>query len=236
MPSHHDTKPSDYPAVHRSRPWRNPWVKLGLTVWGSLTAIGWFGYLTFLAGAPGNYWLAQTYSFSIVGAFASVLVALLTAPLFGLAFGLLAIASLNPDWRSRTRQGAKKLLVMLLIEVMAIAALLPSGILLGYVEDQLAIAPWQTVYRAIYVAPFDDNYGDLMLVKCRWLGFCHQVYRSYTDVVSAEETFLQFNTNTNEVALQLEGRWVYVRSPGSPACKEVLRSSDPYGKCNFMPS
>lgn len=198
--------------------------------------IGWLGYLTFLAGAPGNYWLVQGYSFSILGTFASVLVALLTAPLFGLAFGILAIASLNPDWRSRARQGAKNLLVMLLIGAMTMVALLPSGILLGYVEDQLAIAPWQAVYRAIYVAPFDDNYGDLMLVKCRWMGFCRQVYRGYTNSISAEEAYLDFNSQTEQVALYLEGRWVYVRSPGLPVCKEVLRSSDPYGKCSFTPS
>lgn len=234
MLSQRDVNPDGYAVITRSRLGRHRWIRWGIRIWLVLAVVGWLGYLAFLGGVPGNYWLAQAYSFSSFGAVAVMLVALLTAPLFSLAFGLLAIASLKSDWRSRARQGAKKLLLVLLIEAMAITALLPSGMLLGSVEDKLAIAPWQTVYRAIYVAPFDDNYGDLMLVKCRWLGFCRQVYRSYTDVTSAEEAGLQFNASTNEVALYLESRWVYVRSPDSPDCKEVLRSSDPYGKCDFV--
>ncbi len=197
---------------------------------------GWLGYLAFLKGFPGNYWLATLYGYFVWAAIAVVLTALVTTPLFGLAFGVLAIASANSDWRSRSRQGAKKLLIILLIEVMAIAALLPSGLLLANVTDQLAIAPWATVYRAMYVAPLDDNYGDLMLVNCRWAGFCHQVYRRYTNSISAEEAFLNFNAQTNEVALHLEGQWVYVRSPDAPACKAVLHASDSDNKCDFIPN
>lgn len=201
---------------------------MGMTVWGIVMMIGGLGYLAFLKGIPGNYWLTQAYGFLIWGAAA---VAVLTAPLLGLAFVLLAIASLHPDWRSRTRQGAKKLLLILLIEAMVIFALL-SGIVVGDVTDRLAVAPWQVVYRAIYLSPLDNNYGDLMLVKCRWFGFCRQVYRSYTDMGSAEEAYLQFNADANQVKLHLEGRWVYRRSPGSPACKEILRSDDPHRKCD----
>ncbi|WP_204137320.1 hypothetical protein [Halomicronema sp. CCY15110] len=208
------------------------WRHRGVIAWAGLATVGWLGYLAFLGGFPGNYWLAQIYSFSIAALMSLGLTAILTAPIFGLAFGLLAIASLNSDWRSRSRQGAKTLLLMLLIEAMAIAALLPSGILVGYVTDRLAIAPWQVTYRTIYVSPLDNNYGDLMLVRCRWFGFCRQVYRSYTDAGSSEDAYLQFDAEANQVKLHLEGRWVYVRSPSGPACKEILRSDDPYSKCD----
>ena len=207
------------------------WIRVGVMAWLGLAVVGWFGYFAFLMGWPGNYWLAQVYSASILGLVSLGLTAILTTPIFGIAFGILAIASLKVSWRSRARQGAKKLLVILLIQIMAIAALLPSGILVMSVSDRLTIAPWQATYRALYVSPLDDNYGDLMLVKCRWLGFCHQVYRSYTDVISSEEAYLEFDAEANQVKLHLEGRWVYVRSPGSPACKEILLSDDPYGKC-----
>lgn len=236
MLSHRDPHPDNYTAAPRARPRQNFLRRWGLTIWAILMAISWLGYLMFLNGAPGNYWLAQAYSFLIVGAVPVVLVAVLTAPLFGLAFGLLAVVSLNPNWRSRARQGAQKLLVMLLIEVMAMAALLPSGIWVQEVTHRLAIAPGQVVYRAIYVSPLDDNYGDLMLVQCRWMGFCHQVYRSYTNSISAGAADLDFKPQTEQVALHLEGRWVYVRSPGAPACKEVLHSGERYGKCHFTPS
>jgi hypothetical protein len=199
--------------------------------------VGWLGYLAFFGGVPGNYWLAQGYSYLLILAVAIVVTALLTLPVFGLAFGLLAIASIHPPWRSRTRQGAKKLLLMLLIEAMAIAALLPSGILVGYVTDHLTIAPWQVTYRAIYVSPLDDNYGDLMLLKCRWFGFCRQVYRRYTDVSSSEDAYLQFDPEANQVKLHLEGRWVYVRSPGHPACRERPNSAGYDRECDaFLPS
>ncbi len=232
MSRHSDFPPLTGNATHtRSNQPNRRWMRVGLIAWVGLAVVGWLVYFAFVLGWPGNYWLAKVYSASILGLVPLGLTAILTTPIFGIAFGILAIASLNVSWRSRARQGAKQLLVILLIQIMAIAALLPSGILVMSTSDRLTIAPWQTTYRALYVSPLDDNYGDLMLVKCRWFGFCRQVYRSYTDVISSEEAYLEFDAEANQVKLHLESRWVYVRSPGSPACKEILRSDDPYGKC-----
>lgn len=206
--------------------------RIGTGLGLSLAVMGWLGYLPFLSGAPGCYWLAQAYGWLLPATVAVLVTALLTTPVFGIAFGILAIASLHPGGRRRARQGAKKLLVVLLIEVLAIAALVPNVIWLGEVTTHLAIAPWHMVYRAIYIAPLDDNYGDLMLVKCRWFGLCHQVYRRYTDVGSATAAELAYNADTDQVALHLEGRWVYVRSPGTPPCREDL-DFHAYGTCDF---
>ncbi|RZM79669.1 hypothetical protein [Leptolyngbya iicbica] len=217
---------------HRESSPRRRWWRFGVIAWVGLAAVGWLGYLAFFGGLPGNYWLAQVYSISLFPLAAVVLTTVLTAPMFGLAFGLLAIGSIHTPWRRRTRQGAKKLLLLLLIEAMAIAALLPSGILVTTLSDRLVILPWHTTYRAIYVSPLDDNYGDLMLVKCGWFGFCRQVYRSYTDVGSADEAYLQFDAEANQIKLHLEGSWVYVRSPGAPACQEGLHSDHADHECD----
>jgi len=208
------------------------WRRHGVVAWAGLVAVGWLGYLAFLGGFPGNYWVAQVYSIFLSPLVAVGLTAILTAPIFGLAFGLLAIASLKTGWRSRTRQGVKTLLLMLLVEVMAIAALLPSGLLVGDVTDRLVVSPWQATYRAIYVSPLDDNYGDLILLKCHWFSFCRQVYRRYTDIGSSEKAYLQFDPEANQVKLHLEGRWVYVRSPGIPACQEITNSAGYERECN----
>ena len=219
----------------KSRGWEKYSVRLVLVGWAGLAVAGWLGYLPFLAGFPGFHWLALAYSALLPLTVVLVLGSLFILPTTGFAFAILGLISLKQAWRRRARNAMRKLLGLLLVLAMAIGALLPSLMLLYVPYATLNIAPWHTVYRAIYVSPVDNNYGDLMLLKCRWLGICHQVYRSYTDITSAEETFLEYNGAMNQVALHLEGRWVYVRSPKTQACKEFLRSSDSYGKCSFDP-
>jgi hypothetical protein len=195
--------------------------------------VGVLGYGLLLQGGPGFYWLAWAYGQLLALALAVVVTTLLTLPMMAAAFALLAVGSINRSRRYRLRQGAKQLLRLLLAALMIILGLLPSLIWQFETPAQLAIAPWQVTYRALYVAPLDDNYGDLMLVQCHWLGWCHQVYRRYTNVKSAEDAYLAFDATTNQVGLHLEGRWVYVRTPGYPPCQEQLRASDPFGKCSF---
>jgi hypothetical protein len=155
MASHPELSPPQPDNVNAPPRWlRNRWWRWAFLAWGSMMLIGWLGYLAFFGGVPGNYWLAQGYSYLLILAVAIVVTALLTLPVFGLAFGLLAIASIHPPWRSRTRQGAKKLLLMLLIEAMAIAALLPSGILVGYVTDRPHDCPLAShLSRHLRIAP-----------------------------------------------------------------------------------
>lgn len=197
-----------------------------------LTAIGWIGYLPFVAGFPGCYWLAWGYGHLVLVTLPLMLVAFFTLPAFGMALGILALVSTVGQWRHRARQGAKTLLMLLLAELLAIIALLPNAVWQFETYDQVAIAPWHVIYRAAYVAPLDNNYGHLMLLKCHWLGLCYQVYRSDTDITSAEDVNVEYNVKTNEVALHLEGRWVYVRSPGEAPCHEQLRGFE-YGECRF---
>jgi hypothetical protein len=211
----------------------NRWTRIGLILWGGLIALGWLGYWPLLQGVPGVYGLAWVYRWWLIVAVVAILGGLLVLPVVGMAFCLLLLLSLKSGWRRYTRQGARKLLLLLLIEAMAIMALLPSFLRQFETHDEITIAPWHTTYRAVYVAPLDDNYGDMMLLQCRWPGLCRQVYRAGTDVLSAEAATLDFNAATNEVGLYLEGRWVYVRSPGQPPCTEQLRSADEYGRCPF---
>ncbi|MBW4462740.1 MAG: hypothetical protein KME47_21255 [Nodosilinea sp. WJT8-NPBG4] len=118
-----------------------------------------------------------------------------------------------------------------------LVALLPA-LLAGYApQAKQDIALWGITYRTVYVAfPLGDNYGDLMLLSCRSLGLCHSVYRGYTDISSAGEAALTFNAETNQVALRLEGQWVYVRSPDEVLCNQPSQHTTFNGSCSFVPN
>lgn len=210
-------------------------LTVGIMAWLTLTAIAWIAYLPFLAGLPGCHWLALGYSRLLGVTFAWLLVSLFSLPLLGLAFGILLVTNIYGPWRSRSRQGIRQLLLLLLIELMGLIALAPNFAVQYDPMNTHAIAPWHVKYRAVYVAPLDNNYGDLMLLKCRWLGLCHQVYRHATDITSAERADIAFNPTTHQVALHLESRWVYVRSPDTEPCQEIQGDLVQYGKCTFQP-
>ena len=209
------------------------WRRIGLMIWLGLMAVGWLGYLPYVLGLPGIHGLAVVYNLLVYIIFALILGSLYGWPFIGAAFVMLILLSFIPECKRYARAGLRILLTLGLAILMTIAALLPSFILQYQPYAQKAIAPWHSVYRAIYVSPLDNNYGDVMLVRCR-LGLCYQVYRGETNISSIEDAVIEFNPETNQVALYLEGRWVYVRSPGSPPCKENLRANE-YGKCNFIP-
>jgi len=200
--------------------------------------LGWLWYLPFASGqVPGWHKLAWLYSHLSWGAVVLVLWTLVTLPLVGAALAILAGLSLKATWRRASRQGAKVLLVGLLIELLAIAALLPP-LLAGYWPlTKLAIAPWHQTFRTVNVGfVLADNYGDLMVLRCDRLGLCRQVYRAYTDVESAQAATLQLNADTTQVALKLEGQWVYVAAADAELCRAASpRSATDFGKCSFAP-
>ncbi|MEL6402501.1 MAG: hypothetical protein AAFR26_26005 [Cyanobacteria bacterium J06626_4] len=181
---------------------------------------------------PGMHTLAWAYSALAIVTILVTAAVLLTLPVLGLAFLLLLLASTRPEWQRPARQGAKKLLVLLLVELLALIALLPT-LVLGYApQTQQTIAPWHQTWHTVYVAPLDDNYGALLLLRCRW-GLCHPVYRGETNVISAAEALLKYNPETDQMALKLEGQWVYVQSAAGDICRVRLRSLDAYEKCSF---
>ena len=210
-------------------------IKLGLALWAALTLLGWLWYLPFLSGVPlpGVHGLAWAYNALAIVAVLVTATVLLTLPVFGLAFLILLLASTRPKWQRPARQGAKKLLVLLLVELLALIALLPA-LVLGYApQTQQTIAPWRQTWHTVYVAPLDDNYGALLLLRCDRWGLCHPVYRGETNVISVAEALLQYNPETDQMALQLEGQWVYVQSAAGDICRVRLRSLDADDKCRF---
>lgn len=210
----------------------------GLIIWGLLTALGWLWYLPFASGhGLGFHGLAWAYSQLLVVALLLLSVGTVAIALGSIALCVLLLISLRPDWRRSAQRGIKKLLVLLLVEVLLCVALLPT-LFLGYApQASQVVSLWHTTYRAVYVAfPLDDNYGDLMLLNCRWLGLCHQVYRGSTDITSAGKASLAFNAETNQVALNLEGQWVYVRSPNTKPCTRSLELAVNESECRFDPN
>jgi hypothetical protein len=209
--------------------------RIGMILWGILLLAGWLGYLPYLLGMPGIHGLALLYNALMPLAAILILGTIHGVPFFGSALGGLVLLSLYPKWRPLAYASVRILLRSALALLMVLIALLPSFILQYQPYAHRAIAPWRSVYRAIYVSPLDNNYGDLMLLRCYGLGLCRQVYRTETNISSVEEALIDFNSETNQAALYLEGRWVYVRSPRIPPCKENLRAWDEYGKCDFTP-
>ncbi|MGF1457954.1 MAG: hypothetical protein ACFBSG_02910 [Leptolyngbyaceae cyanobacterium] len=213
------------------------WAKVSLGLWSGLTAWGWLWYWPFVSGHLWGWhalaWLyGQLVWISVFGLFAIAA----SLPIIGLAFGVLGLISQHRAWRPTARRGAKILVVSLLIELMAIMLLLPPLFSNYWPQTRLAIAPWQQTFHTIYVGfTFDDNYGDLMLLRCHRLGLCHQVYRRYTDTGSAEQATLQMNADKTAIGLRLEGQWVYVTSQTAPLCDAARPAGIDYGKCTLEP-
>ncbi|MGG6238574.1 hypothetical protein ACQ4N7_08015 [Nodosilinea sp. AN01ver1] len=216
-----------------SRRDRRRWV---FAIWGLLTALGWLWYLPFASGRGiGFHGLAWAYSQLFAIALLLLLVGIVAIALGSIALGVLLLMGLKPAWRRSARRGIQKLLVLLAVGVLLPLPLLPT-LAVGYApQARQVVSPWRTTYRTVYVAfPLDDNYGDLMLLQCRWL--CHQVYRSSTDIISAGAAGLAFNAETNQVGLQLQGQWVYVRSPNSEPCTLSLGLTANERECRFIPN
>ncbi|MEM6437582.1 MAG: hypothetical protein AAF773_27560 [Cyanobacteria bacterium P01_D01_bin.115] len=212
-------------------------IKLGLALWAALTLLGWLWYLPFLSGVPlpGVHGLAWAYSALVIIMILVLLTVFLTLPLVGLAFIALLLASLRPEWQRPARRRGKNLLVLLLIELLALIALLPTMILGYYPQTQQTIAPWQQSFHAIYVPPLDDNYGALLLLRCDRWKLCYSVYRGETNVMSAAEARLHYNAETERVALRLESQWVYVQSATGEVCRMPSRAFNAETRCNFEP-
>ncbi|MBE9159585.1 hypothetical protein IQ265_22520 [Nodosilinea sp. LEGE 06152] len=214
---------------------RRRWV---FAIWGLLTALGWLWYLPFVSGrGVGFHGLAWAYSQLLAIALLLLLVGIVAIALGGMTLCVLLLMSLKPNWRRSAHRGVKKLLVLLLVEVLLFVALLPT-LFLGYApKASQVVSLWRTTYRAVYVAfPIDDNHGDIMLLNCHWLGPCHQVYRGSTDIISAGEADLAFNARTNQVGLRVQGQWVYVRSPNREPCTKSLALAANESECRFIPS
>ncbi|MBD2105478.1 hypothetical protein [Nodosilinea sp. FACHB-13] len=238
MSSHN--MPASKPAAHAlgQRFTRRPRWRTLLLGWAMLAALGWLGYLPFVGGAvPGIHGLAWVYSKLFAIALLTLLAVIVLLIVGGLALCLLLLLSFNLSWRQSARRGAAKVVWLLVTGVLLLVALLPA-LLAGYApQAKQDIAPWSVTYRTVYVAfPLDDNYGDLMLLSCRSLGPCHQVYRGYTDIVSAGDAALAFNAVTNQVALNLQGQWVYVRSPDKELCSRSSQLTNGNGSCSFVPN
>lgn len=230
--------PASKPAAHAlgQRFTHHP-KRVLLLGWAMLAALGWLGYLPFVEGAvPGVHGLAWAYNKLFVIALLTLLAVIVLVIAGGLAFCLLLLLSLKLEWRQSARRGLAKVVWLLVSGLLLLVALLPAFVA-GYApQTSQTIAPWGVTYRTVYVAlPLDDNYGDLMLLSCR-LGLCHQVHRSYTDIVSAGEAALAFNAETNWVALHLQGQWVYVRSPNEELCNQPPQSTTFNGSCSFVPN
>ncbi|PSR12714.1 hypothetical protein C8255_26225 [filamentous cyanobacterium CCP3] len=212
---------------------RRRWVFI---LWGLLTALGWLWYLPFASGRGfGFHGLAWAYSQLFAIALLLLLVGIAAIALGSIALCVLLLMGLRPDWQRSARRGIQKLLVLLLVEVFLLVALLPA-LFLGYAPQASQVVPlWRTTYRVVYVAlPIDDNYGDLMLLNCRWL--CQPVYRGSTDIISASEADLAFSAETNQVGLRVQGQWVYVRSPQSEPCTRSLGLTANERECRFIPN
>ncbi|MBD1873381.1 hypothetical protein H6F75_07795 [Nodosilinea sp. FACHB-131] len=228
--------PASKPAAHAldQRFTRHP-KRVLLLGWAMLAALGWLGYLPFVEGAvPGMYWLAWAYNELFAIALLTLLAVIVLLGAGGLAICLLLLLSLKPEWRQSARRGLAKVVLLLIAGLLLLLALLPA-FMAGYAPHAIQnIAPWGVTYRAVYVAfPLDDNYGDLMLLSCR-LGICHQVYRSYTDIISAGVATLAFNAETNQVGLNLQGQWVYVRSPDEVICSQPSPATSFNSSCSFV--
>jgi hypothetical protein len=178
--------------------------------------------------------LAWVYSKLFAIALLAVIVLVIVG---GLALCLLLLLSFNLNWRQSARRGVAKVVWLLITGILLLVALLPA-LIVGYApKASQTIAPWGITYRTVYVAlPLDDNYGELMLLRCRSLGLCRQVYRSYTDIISAGEAVLAFNADANQVGLKLEGQWVYVRSPDEELCSQPPQLTNGNGSCSFVPN
>lgn len=205
--------------------------------WVALAALGWLGYLPFVRGAvPGFHGLAWVYSNLLAIALLILLAVIVVLGVGGLAVCLLLLLSLKLEWRQSARRGLAKVGLLLVACILLPVALLPA-FMAGYVpQASQNIAPWQVTYRTAYVAfPLDDNYGELMLLSCRSLGLCRQVYRGSTDVISAGEAVLAFNADANQVGLKVEGQWVYVRSRDRELCSQPPQLASGNRSCSFVP-
>ncbi|MBD2233845.1 hypothetical protein [Phormidium tenue] len=216
---------------------RRPRRRTLLLGWAILAALGWLGYLPFVGGAvPGVHGLAWVYGKLFAIALLTLLAVIILLGAGSLAVCLLLL-SLKLEWRQSIRRGLAKVGLLLAVGIFLLVALLPA-LLVGYApQASQTMSPWGVTYRTVYVAfPLDDNYGELMLLSCRSPGLCHQIYRSSTDIISAGGADLAFNTDTNQVALNLEGQWVYVRSPDKALCNQPLPPTTFSSSCSFVPS
>lgn len=203
-----------------------------------LAALGWLGYLPFVWGSvPGVHGLAWVYSKLLAIALLLLLAVIVVMGVGGLAVCLLLLLSLKLEWRQSARRGLAKVGLLLIASVLLLVALLPAFMASYAPQASQNIAPWQVTYRTVYVSlPLDDNYGDLMLLSCRSPGLCRQVYRGYTDIFSASEAALAFNAETNQVGLNLQGQWVYVRSRDQELCSESPQLTSGNRACSFVPN
>ncbi|MEA5451275.1 hypothetical protein VB780_22025 [Leptolyngbya sp. CCNP1308] len=206
--------------------------------WAMLAGLGWLGYLPFVWGAvPGVHGLAWVYSKLFAIALLTLLAVIVLGIVGSLALCLLLLLSFNLNWRQSARQGVAKVVWLLITGIFLLVTLLPA-LIVGYApQANQPIASWGITYRTVYVAfPLDDNYGELMLLRCRSLGLCRQVYRSSTDIISAGEATLAFDADTNQMGLKLEGQWVYVRSPDAELCSQPPQLTNGNDSCSFVPN
>lgn len=203
--------------------------------WVLMAVLGWFSYLPFVSGVvPGVHGLAWAYSQLLLIA----LLLLLTLIASGLAAAvllcLLLLLRLKPQWQPSIRRGLAKLGLLAAAGGLGLLALWPT-LMVGYApQSQQAVAPWGRTYRAIYTAfPLDDNYGELMLLSCRFGELCQPIYRGSTDVISAAGAAIVFNAQTDQVALNVAEQWVYVRSRQQVLCRRALQPQASDNDCRF---
>jgi hypothetical protein len=211
-------------------------IPKGLLIgWVLMAAFGWLSYLPFVSGAaPGVHGLAWAYSQLLLVA----LLALLTLIASGLAavvlLCLLLPLSLKPQWQQKVRQGLAKVGLLAAAGGLGLLALWPA-LMVGYApQAQQAVAPWGITYRTVYAAfPIDDNYGELLLLSCRFGGLCQPLYQGPTDVISAAGTAIEFDVQRDQLGLNLAGQWVYVRSRQQEICRTVPSPQAVGEACRF---
>lgn len=193
----------------------------GVTV-GGLAILGWLWYLAFVSGkVPGIHWVGVAYSTAVFWAEMILILALgPTLPIVAIAIVILLLASLKSSWRQTARRGVKTLLVLSLATGLLILSMLPAVIVSYAPKSHHRVADWHSTFRTIYAAfPLDDNYGDLLLLKCGRLGLCHQIYRFPSNISSVEETTFQYDPDTDQLGLYLDSTWAYVRSRTTELCR-----------------
>lgn len=211
-------------------------IPKGLLIgWALIAAFGWLSYLPFVSGAaPGVHGLAWAYSQLLLVA----LLALLTLIVSGLAGAVLLCLmlplSLKPQWQHKVRQGLAKVGLLAAAGGLGLLALWPT-LMVGYTPHaQQRVSPWGITYRTAYVAyPIDNNYGELLLLSCRFGGLCQPLYQGPTDLFSAAEATLVFDAQRDQLGLNLAGQWVYVRSRQQEICRSVPSLEPSEDDCRF---
>lgn len=184
-----------------------------------LGGYGWGLYVPFLEGRlPGWHWAAFVYQI----VFPWLEVFLLAGVLLG-GWIILAIATLVlfiiSFWQPRRRAQAGYFCCIGILWFLSIVAFLPA-LSHTYSDHQvLAIEPWRQIYRTAYIASwFEEFYGDTMVSECNSLGWCHQIYRDYTEMLaSSQQVKMFYDQNTDRMKVESDF-WVYMRSQEQQLC------------------